>query len=129
MAVDERSAVEGGVEGVAGAFPSLGTVGSSLPGGIELHDREVDVFRCGLLVGKCPTGLTAFRSRAFTDSIALVVHTIRGIFRAASGIHTALRAELGPIVLPQPGDRRILGPSRGLEVGEPILDLRHCHTR
>ena len=56
VAVCGQSAVECDVEGVEGAFPSLGPSCSALPGGVECHHGEVDAFEGGLLVREVTAG-------------------------------------------------------------------------
>src|SRR2546421_11074748 len=83
LAAGGDAAVEGDVEGAQGGLPAVGPANPSLAGGVEAADGQVQHLQRRLLggesVGKWPRALTARRNRALSDSMALVLQTMRRI--------------------------------------------------
>lgn len=117
--------VDGDLEGVQRGLPAVGPADPPAPGGVQGHRGQVQALEGGLLGGEVPAGV----DRA-------VVAGVQGLDRvrgADDGADLAVegqeREELGPGVLPQPGDRGVFAPERGLgELEEPLqgLAFRRC---
>jgi hypothetical protein len=88
----------------------------SSAGGVKADDGEVEVLEGSLLGGEVTAGLY----RAAEPG----VQALDGVGRADDGPYFPVegqeRDELGPGVLPEPDDRRVLLLPRPAELGEPI---------
>src|SRR5437763_6197010 len=78
-AAGSDAAVEGDVEGAQGGLPAVGPANPSLAGGSRLQTVRFNTFNADCSVGKWPRALTARRNRALSDSMALVLQTMRRI--------------------------------------------------
>lgn len=80
-----ESAVESNVEWVEGLLPLLGPSCSATMGGVQGHHGEIDAFEPVLLLRGVPPTSHGLQIFALTDSIAVVVQTIRRISQSKPG--------------------------------------------
>ena len=114
-----EAAVESDVESVEGFLPSLGPAGPAFACGVERHDGEVDALERGLLVGEVTAG-----SDGLADAGVDRLDRVRGAHDASDlAVEAEERDELGPGVLPQPHDCRVLVAPRFGELEESFLGL------
>src|SRR6202035_4070951 len=92
------------VEGVQGGFPPVAPAFPSSPGGVEADDGEVEVLEGGLLGGEVAAGF----DRAADPRVEGLDRVGLADDRPYLPVEGQERDELGPGVLPEPEDRRVL---------------------